>query len=93
MQDFFFKQNVDFTYCVTGYRGDEEEVIIPDSYCGASVTILNDRIFAGHKEKTSIHIPDTVTSMGAFLFEKASMALNNASFSIRVCGGLNGDSI
>lgn len=69
MQDFFFKQNVDYTYCVTGYRGDEAEVIIPESYCGASVTILNDRIFAGHKEITSIHIPDTVTSMGAFLFE------------------------
>ena len=48
----------DGTYCVTRYRGDEAEVVIPDS---RNVTVLFDRLFARQKEITSVHIPDTVT--------------------------------
>ena len=66
MQDFYYKQVEDSTFCVVKYRGDEAEVVIPDN---RNVTILFDKLFAGHREITSVHIPDTVTEMGEFLFD------------------------
>jgi hypothetical protein len=68
MQDFYYKQNADNTFSVMGYHGDEAEVIVPGSYGGAPVTVINDRLFAGHREITSVHIPDSVTNMGSFVF-------------------------
>ena len=69
MQEFLYKMVDDGTYCVIGYSGDEAEVQIPEIYCGKPVTILNDNVFAGHKEITSVKIPDSVTQMGGFLFD------------------------
>ncbi len=69
MQEFFFKPAGDGTYCVTGYRGDDKDVVIPDSYGSGVITILSDGLFRGHREITSVHIPDTVTNMGEFIFD------------------------
>ena len=66
MQDFSYRQIEDYTYCITRYQGNEAEVVIPDS---GNVTVLFDKLFAKHKEITSIHIPDTVTDLGEFLFD------------------------
>ncbi len=66
MQDFIYKMIEDGTYCVMSYQGDEAEVVIPDD---RDVTILYDDLFKGHTEITSVHIPDTVTDMGEFLFD------------------------
>jgi len=66
MQNFIYSQIEDYTYCATRYQGDEAEVVIPDN---RNVTVLFDRLFAGHKEITSVHIPDTVTALGEFLFD------------------------
>ena len=49
MQDFMFKMAEDETYCVSGYLGDEEEVVIPAEHGGAPVTILGDGLFAGQE--------------------------------------------
>ena len=51
------------------YEGREEDVVIPDTYQGKPVTILFDKLFAGHEEIRSVRIPDTVTDLGEFLFE------------------------
>ena len=66
MQDFIFSQMEDYTFCVARYKGDEAEVVIPDN---RNVTVLFDKLFAGHKEITSVHIPDAVTDLGEFLFD------------------------
>ena len=66
MQEFYYRRVEDGTFCLTGYEGDEAEVIIPDDKI---FTILNDKVFRGHDEITSIQIPDSVTDMGEFLFD------------------------
>ena len=69
MQEFFYRPNEDGTYCVIGYRGDEADVVIPDTYGGAPVTVLFDNLFKGHPEITFVRIPDTVTDIGEFVFD------------------------
>ena len=69
MQEFSYRQMEDGNYCVTGYQGDEAEVTIPASYNEIPVTVLFDQLFSGHTEITSVHIPDTVTDLGEFLFD------------------------
>ena len=69
MQEFEFKMIEDETYSVTGYRGDEAEIIIPDTHGGKPVTVLFDDLFAGHPEITQVHIPETVTDIGEFVFD------------------------
>lgn len=66
MQDFIYRWIEDGTYCVMGYQGDGAEVVIPDD---KNITILYDDLFKGHTEITSIHIPDTVTDIGEFVFD------------------------
>lgn len=66
MQDFIYKQIEDYTFCVMRYQGDEAEVVIPES---RNVTVLFDKLFARHKEITSVYIPDSVTDFGEFLFD------------------------
>ncbi len=66
MQDFLYVPIEDGTYCIMRYKGDEAEVVIPDD---RNVTVLFDKLFAGHREITSLYIPDTVTDMGEFLFD------------------------
>ena len=66
MQEFYYRMIEDGTYCLTGYKGDETHVVIPDD---KNITVLFDKVFAGHDEITSIHIPDIVTDMGEFLFD------------------------
>ena len=69
MQEFYYKQADDGTWCVQSYEGDEPEVVIPEIYCGKPVTILLDNLFSGHSEIRSVKIPDSVTQMGGFLFD------------------------
>ncbi len=69
MQKFLFSPIEDQTYGIVGYEGDEPDVVIPDNYGGTKVTVLCDKVFAGHEEIASVTIPDTVTDMGEFVFE------------------------
>ncbi len=69
MQEFIYKALEDGTYCITGYSGDEADVVIPDTYGKAPVTIIGDGVFSGHSEILSVRIPDTVTDMGEFIFD------------------------
>jgi len=69
MQEFMFAPVGDGTYSVSGYKGDEKDVVIPDSYGSGVITVIGDKLFSGHKEIESVHIPDTVTNMGEFIFD------------------------
>lgn len=66
MQEFYYKKIENGTECIMGYQGDEAEVVIPDN---RNVTVLYDRLFSGHREITAVHIPETVTDMGEFMFD------------------------
>ena len=63
MQEFQYKMLEDETFAVTGYSGEEKEVIIPDTHWGKPVTVLFDSLFSGHAEIENVQIPDTVTDM------------------------------
>ena len=57
MQDFIYKPNDNGTFAVVGYKGDEADVVIPDSYGSGIITIIGDKLFSGHAEITSVRIP------------------------------------
>ena len=70
MQEFNFQINVDeASYALMHYEGDEAEVVIPDTFGGKPVTVIADKVFAAHSEIRSIHIPNTVTDLGEFVFD------------------------
>lgn len=69
MQQFTYKLIEDGTYCITDYMGDEANVMIPDCYCGAPITVLFDKLFRNHLEITSVYIPNSVTDIGEFVFD------------------------
>lgn len=48
-------------YC----RSDAEEVIIPHTIGGKTVTILGKRLFKGHSEVKAIQLPDTIVELEA----------------------------
>ena len=68
MQEFNFQINVDeASYALVHYEGDEKVVSVPDTYAKKPVTIIADKVFAGHSEIESIHLPDGVTDLGEFV--------------------------
>ena len=70
MNEFSFQMNYDEqSYTVIRYNGANEDVVIPGVFLGKPVTILFDKLFAGHKEIRSVSIPDTVTDIGEFAFD------------------------
>jgi hypothetical protein len=56
----------DYTNCITAYRGQDNEVVIPDNL---NATVLYDDLFKGHTEITSVKIPDSITQIGGFVFD------------------------
>ena len=70
MQTYTFKANDDgLSIAVMTYAGDEAHVVIPDQYCAKPITVLYDKLFAGHGEIEDIRFPDTVTDLGEFVFD------------------------
>ena len=67
MQEFYYKQAENGTYAVVEYHGDEQAVTVPQD--GVIVSILGDKLFAGHPEITSVTLPDSITDLGEFLFD------------------------
>ena len=70
--NFFYKRVDDGSFSIVEYEGNEKEVFIPKTHAGQPVTVLYDRVFRGHEEIVSIEIPDTVTDIGAFVFDGCS---------------------
>ncbi len=67
--------SVGFTYTVnngnatvTGYEGDEQNLVIPLSIDGYTVTAIGDSAFEDSKIK-SVTLPDSVVSIGWFAFD------------------------
>lgn len=69
MQEFTFKQLEDRSVDLIAYKGDEADIVIPEKYYGHTVTMIDDSIFKGHTEITSVKIPETIQFMGGFVFD------------------------
>ena len=53
---------------VTGYNGNADNVVIPKTYRGIPVKIIEDRAFSFQTRIKSVTIPDSVTSIGSYAF-------------------------
>ena len=58
------------TVAVTGYTGSSTTVYIPSSYVGATVTSIKAEAFKDNTTITEIVIPDSITSIGSYAFDK-----------------------
>ncbi|MBR0072492.1 MAG: leucine-rich repeat domain-containing protein [Bacteroidales bacterium] len=57
------------SFCAIGYQGHSPEVVVPSMHWGKPVTILFDNLFRGHAEIRSVLLPDTLTEIGACVFD------------------------
>ena len=57
---------------ITGYDGNESELIIPSELCGISVTDIGYSAFEGCTGLTSVTIPDCVTSIDNYAFSNCT---------------------
>ena len=71
---------------VTGYNGNADNVVIPKTYRGIPVKIIEDRAFSCQTRLKSITLPDSVTSIGSYAFESCtgltSVTIGNSVTSI-----------
>lgn len=61
---FNYQQNDDGSITITGYNGNDTDVIIPQEIEGKSVTAIGDYAFYFCKNIINVKIPDSVTSVG-----------------------------
>ena len=61
------KNNSSMTCTITGYTGTDTTVEIPETIDGYTVTAIGDHAFSGTKIE-SVTIPETVTSIGSYVF-------------------------
>ena len=76
MENYIFKRVDNGTFSLIEYKGDETNVIIPENHAGQAVTVLYDSLFKGHEEISNIQIPNTITDIGAFVFDGCSNLKN-----------------
>ena len=58
---------------ITGYTGDNTVIKLPSEMFGLSVTGIVDRVFYNNTDLASITIPDSVTSIGSYVFSGCSI--------------------
>lgn len=53
---------------ITGYTGNEKELVIPEKIAGRTVTSIGEYVFGMYRDLTSIYMPDSVTDIGEYAF-------------------------
>lgn len=66
---FSYVTNTDNTITITGYTGAGGDITVPDTINGLSVTAIADGAFDYSVTQTNITIPETVTNIGASVFD------------------------
>ena len=67
--DFRYKLNDDNTITLTKYTGQEQDVVIPHTIMGKTVTDIGTYVFYKCNSLTSVTIPDSITSIGQWAFD------------------------
>ncbi len=67
--DFWYEESEDGGMTITGYTGDETDLVIPGEINGKEVTSIGDFAFEKCYSLTSIEIPAGVTSIGESAFK------------------------
>ena len=70
--DFIYEVNEEHTVTITGYRGEDTEIVIPQMLGGKTVTRIGNGSFMDHEEMVSLHIPECVEIIGEYAFESCS---------------------
>ncbi len=65
---FEYEVTADNTITITKYNGEEQEVIIPSTINGKTVTCIGKKTFEKNFHITSVNIPDSVTRIGNYAF-------------------------
>ena len=71
-QDFDYMENEDGTLTILYYKGANNDVVIPQTIDGKTVTKIDLLAFFGDLSLSLIEIPDTVTALEAGTFKKCS---------------------
>lgn len=69
---FKYKINQNGEVIITGYKGNDTEVVIPPEIEGKPVTSIRDWAFYKCSSLTSVTIPESVTSIGDYAFSYCS---------------------
>lgn len=78
---------------ITGYVGEDTDIIIPDIINGETITTIAESAFAGNTAITSVTIPDTVTTIGNYAFKECtsvtevSLSRNLTSAGVEIFNG------
>ena len=86
---------------ITGYNGSDTELVIPSEINGKAVTEIGDFAFQNYKSVTSVSIPSSINTIGAYAFDGCNgltgelkipegvTSIGSAAFSR--CSGLTGE--
>ena len=58
----------DGTVKIVAYKGNEENVTVPEKIAGKFVTVIGESAFANHTEIRSVSLPETVTTIELYAF-------------------------
>ena len=61
--------NEDGTVTISGWKGDDKEIVIPEEIDGRAVTTIGNWTFSYCKDLTTIKVPDSVTTIGSKAFK------------------------
>ena len=70
------KINNDTYAVITGYKGSDTDIRIPETINGVKVAAIGNSAFSGCESLTSVVIPEGVTSIGGYAFEGCSSLAN-----------------
>ena len=79
MPDFVFTtDNVNETVTITGYKGKDGSVVVPDTIGNWPVVTIGAYSFRERFKLTSIHLPNSITTIGDWAFARCH-SLNSIS--------------
>lgn len=67
-----YKKLTDGTLAINKYKGNSEEVVVPTQIGNATVSKINDDAFKGNAFIRNVLIPESVRSIGVWVFENCS---------------------